>query len=225
MTAWGMLKYSEVNLTPGSSILIGSASGGLGTAVAQLAQAFNLGLKLIGTCSPAKFDYLRSLGVIPIDRNAPDLVSQVHSLTGGVGVDVAYDAVGSDESLLKSYQAVKPETGKVVVVGVMSQINDDGKGLREGQIDFQGIIANKLPPRSMFFNLMWHYYLKVRDQFMEDFMAILGKVRCGELNPQICRVLPLRDAVEAHQALATGNNVKGKMVFAVDEALAAQYGL
>lgn len=163
MTAWGMLKYSEVNLTPGSSILIGSASGGLGTAVAQLTQVFNLGLKLIGTCSPAKFDYLRSLGVIPIDRNAPDLVSQVHSLTGGVGVDVAYDAVGSDESLLKSYQAVKSETGKVVVVGVMSQINDGGQGLREGKIDFQGIIANKLPPRAMFFNLMWHYYLKVRD--------------------------------------------------------------
>lgn len=64
----------------------------------------------------------------------------------------------------------------MVVVGVMSQINDDGKGLREGKIDFEGIIANKLPPRAIFFNLMWHYYLKVRDQFMEDFMAILGKV-------------------------------------------------
>ena len=42
MTAWGMLKHSGVNLAPGSSILIGSASGGLGTAVAQLVTAFDM---------------------------------------------------------------------------------------------------------------------------------------------------------------------------------------
>lgn len=32
------------------------------------------------------------------------------------------------------------------------------------------------------------------------------------------------DAVKAHNSLATGNNIKGKMVFTVGESLAAQYG-
>lgn len=34
MTAYGMLKRSEAKIEPGSSILIGSASGGVGTAMA-----------------------------------------------------------------------------------------------------------------------------------------------------------------------------------------------
>jgi len=40
MTSWGLLKHSGVKLPPGSSILIGAASGGVGTAIAQLVTAF-----------------------------------------------------------------------------------------------------------------------------------------------------------------------------------------
>ncbi|RYO90560.1 hypothetical protein DL766_006762 [Monosporascus sp. MC13-8B] len=99
LTAWGMLKRSGVYLVLGSRILIGSASGGVGTAVAQLVHAFDLKLKMVGTCSPSKFDYTKSLRVIPVGRNAPDLVEQVRPLTNGEGVDVANDAVGSEDSL------------------------------------------------------------------------------------------------------------------------------
>lgn len=118
MTAWGMLKHSGANLPPGSSILIGSASGGLGTAVAQLVKAFKMDIKMIGTCSPSKFDYLRSLGVEPLDRTATDLVEQVHKLTNGEGVDVAYDGVCSEESAKNFLAATKKDVGKVVVFGV-----------------------------------------------------------------------------------------------------------
>lgn len=52
-------------------------------------------------------------------------------------------------------------------------------------------------------------------------MSILGKVRHRELNPRTYPVLPLRDAVEAHKSLVTGDNIKGTMVFAVDKWLAA----
>lgn len=64
---------------------------------------------MIGTCSPAILDYLRSPGVVPIDCNAPDLAAYVHSLTEGTGVDMVYDAIGSDGSLSKSYEPVKPK--------------------------------------------------------------------------------------------------------------------
>ncbi|KAJ5008785.1 hypothetical protein K4K57_009930 [Colletotrichum sp. SAR 10_99] len=224
MTSWGMLRHSGVKLLPGSSVLIGSVSGGLGTALVQLVHAFDLGITMFGTCSPPKFDYVKSLGVTPIDRNDPDLVARVRQLTGGAGVDVAYDAVGSADSILRSLQATKPDTGRVVVVGVMAEIADGGKGLRSGKIDFPKVVAG-LPPRTSFFNLMGDYYLKVKDMFWEDFEAILNKVRIGKLNPQICEALPLRDAIKAHQFLATGQNIKGKMVFAVDQALGAQHGV
>lgn len=118
MTAWGMLKHSGVDLPPGSSILMGSASGGLGTAIAQLVKAFKMDIKMIGTCSPSKFDYVRSLGVEPVDRTAVDLVEQVRKLTDGQGVDVAYDGVCSEESVKSFFAATKEGVGKVIVFGV-----------------------------------------------------------------------------------------------------------
>ncbi|KAL2753216.1 hypothetical protein ACRALDRAFT_212697 [Sodiomyces alcalophilus JCM 7366] len=49
MTSWEFLKHR-------GSILIGSASGGLGTGAAQLVAAFDMNIKMIGTCSPSKLD-------------------------------------------------------------------------------------------------------------------------------------------------------------------------
>lgn len=68
------------------------------------------------------------------------------------------------------------------VVRVVSITTDGGKGLRAGTIDFEGFIATKFLPRTRYFNLKWDYYLKVRSQFVEDFMSILGKVRNRELS-------------------------------------------
>jgi NADPH2:quinone reductase len=124
MTAWGMLKHSGVDLPPASSILLGSASGGLGTAVAQLIKAFDMNIRIIGTCSPSKFDYVRSLGIEPIDRNAPDLLEQVRKLTDREGVDVAYDGVCSEESVKTFLAATKKDVGKVIVFGVSPRTND-----------------------------------------------------------------------------------------------------
>lgn len=85
MTAYGMLKRAGADLPPGSSVLIGSVSGGVGTAMAQLVHAFDMGLTMYGTCSPSKFDFVKSLGVTPIDRNSEDIPAQIRALTNGKG--------------------------------------------------------------------------------------------------------------------------------------------
>ncbi len=57
-------------------------------------------LIMFGTCSPAKFGFVRrALGVTPIDRHGADVAAQVRALMGGAGVDVPFDAVGSEASL------------------------------------------------------------------------------------------------------------------------------
>lgn len=209
MTGWGMLKRCGVDLKPGSSILIGSVSGGVGTAVAELVRAFDLGLNMIGTCSPSKFDYVKSLGVIPIDRNAPDLVEQVRALTNGEGVDVAYDAVGSEDTLRKSCQATKKDVGQVIAIGVMSEIASDGSGLVQGSLDVGALMAARLQPRMRFWNMLEPYYTSTRNLWLEDFDAILKKVREGVLVPTIAKLLRLSEAVEAHKTLISGTAVKG----------------
>ncbi|OTA90620.1 hypothetical protein M434DRAFT_390237 [Hypoxylon sp. CO27-5] len=225
MTAWGLLKHSGVNLVPGSSILIGSASGGVGTAMAELVHAFKLDLKMIGTCSPSKFDYVKSLGVIPVDRNAPDLVEQVLALTNGEGVDVAYDAVGSEESLRKSHLSTKKDIGVVIVIGIMAEITQDGSGLSQEKFDLNALLAAPWQPRMERWSVDRNYYKKMRQVWLDDFYTILDMVRNGELRPTIAKLLRLSEAVEAHRLLISGTDVKGKMLFVVDEDLAAQHDL
>ncbi|KAF1840050.1 GroES-like protein [Cucurbitaria berberidis CBS 394.84] len=221
MTAWGMLKHSGVHLPPGSSILIGSASGGLGTAVAQLVTSFNMNIQMIGTCSPSKFDYLRSLGVAPIDRNAPDIAEQVRGLTNGEGVDVAYDGLCSEESLQKSLAATKNDVGKVIVFGVMGEIAADGSRMHRDVEDFLGERTQSLP-RTSFYQLDTGY---AKNNGLEDLYAIMDKVRSGKLEPVVAKLLRLSEAVKAHELLIDGSVVKGKMLFLVDADLAARYGI
>ncbi|KAI0851901.1 NAD(P)-binding protein [Daldinia vernicosa] len=224
-TAFGMLKRAVTNLVPGSSILIGSASGGVGTAIAEVVRAFKMDLKMIGTCSPSKFDYVKSLGVIPVDRHAPDLVDQVRALTGGEGVDVAYDSVGSEESIQRSFQATKKDIGQVIIIGAMSEISTDGSGLRQSGLDLRTVVKQRLQSRMRLWSAIADYKAIQKQVWLEDLQALLEKVRSGELSPTIARLFRLSDAVKAQEYLVSGTDVKGKMLFVVDEDLATQHGL
>lgn len=129
MTAYDMLKRSEAKIEPGSSILIGPASGGIGTAMAQLVKAFDLDITMYGLCSPTKFDHVKALGVTPIDRHTPNVAALVRKLNGGKGADVSFDAAGSKESLDSSLEATEGSAGQVIAIGGMSLIAPDGSGM------------------------------------------------------------------------------------------------
>ncbi|KAF2034656.1 hypothetical protein EK21DRAFT_97298 [Setomelanomma holmii] len=163
------------------------------------------------------FDYIRSLGIEPIDRHAPNLVEQVHNLTNGQGVDVAYDCVCSEESVKNFLAATKADTGRLFGFGMMGEIADDGGGMRE---DAHHVFRKRLQkPRTSFFGLNHSFWKK--EEGLAEFYDIVEKVRSGELDPVIARLLPLSKAVEAHQLLIDGAKVKGKMVFIVAAELAA----
>lgn len=224
MTAYGMLRQSGVDLGPGSSILIGSASGGIGTALAQLVHAFDMRINMIGTCSPGKMDYLKSLGVTPVSRFG-DIPAEVKKLTGGKGVDVAYDAVGSLESLAASRAATKEGTGQVIMIGIMDEIKSDGSGMRNPGAPVEEILGPRLGERTSFFNVERNYSLKDRGLFRKDFEDILVKVREGKLEPGISKLYRLSKAVEVNEMLVHGGGVTGKMVFVVDGKLAEEKGI
>lgn len=95
-----------------TSILIGSVAGGVGTAAAQVASMLFPKLKMYGTCSDSKFDFVKSLDVTPIDRRLPldELTRAVIELNGGEGVDVAYEATGSEANMNAFLDATKIAT-------------------------------------------------------------------------------------------------------------------
>lgn len=101
--------------SPGSTILVHAAAGGLGQVLTRWAQRMDL--TVIGTVgSEAKAQAARAAGAahVIVGRDA-DFVAEVLALTDGRGVDVAYDGLGGDY-LRKTFDAVAP-FGMVVNVG------------------------------------------------------------------------------------------------------------
>lgn len=222
MTALGMLKSSAFPVTEETeSILIGSVAGGVGTAVAQVARMLFPKLKILGTCSEAKFNYVRGLGVVPIDRNGhPERIAdKVRELTGGVGVDVAYEASGSEDNMRAFLSTTKQDSGKLIAIGMMANLKSDGSSVAEEIFDpISFATANS--DRMSFFSVTNHYWRGQRERFREDFENVLLRaVREGRLRPAIGSLWQLKDAVEINQMLASGRGITGKLEMLVDEEL------
>jgi NADPH:quinone reductase-like Zn-dependent oxidoreductase len=81
----------QVGVQPGETLLVSGASGGVGSAVVQIAR--QRGIDVIGTASEGNQDYLRSLGAVPTTYDA-GLVDRVRSLAPE-GIDAAFDIAGS----------------------------------------------------------------------------------------------------------------------------------
>ncbi|MEY2617748.1 MAG: hypothetical protein RL522_750 [Pseudomonadota bacterium] len=77
------------------SVLITGAAGGVATMLGQLAR--HHGLQVIGTArTEDKRAYAKAHGFDAVlDPAAPDLPAQVKALTGGRGVDLAFDPIGA----------------------------------------------------------------------------------------------------------------------------------
>ncbi|MEU6969246.1 NADP-dependent oxidoreductase [Kitasatospora aureofaciens] len=79
----------EVGVQPGQTLLVSGASGGVGSAVLQIAR--DRGITVIGTAGAANQDYLRSLGALPTTYGE-GWVDRVRQLGR---IDAALDLAGS----------------------------------------------------------------------------------------------------------------------------------
>lgn len=118
VTAYQML-HRSAKAHAGQRMLIHGASGGVGSAMLQLAKL--AGVEMYGTCSARGASVVRELGGIPIDYKSADFVKEIHRLTGN-GVDAVFDGIGGD-ILWRSRDALR-EGGRVVTYGFQSKMRD-----------------------------------------------------------------------------------------------------
>lgn len=81
-----------IDLSAGDTLLVGGAAGGVGVFVVQLARL--AGARVIGTGSPASFDFLRGLGAEPV-AYGEGLVERVRALAPD-GISAATDMFGTE---------------------------------------------------------------------------------------------------------------------------------
>jgi len=215
ITAYQML-HRSVKVRPGQRMLIHGASGGVGTAMLQLAKL--AGAEMYGTCSAPGAAVVRDLGATPIDYKNTDFVKEIHRLTGD-GVDAVFDGIGGD-NLWRSRDALR-EGGRVVTYGFQSKMHggrmtcgSDGRHpIRESAELGWYILRNWFKPgrKSMVpYSIQWLMRFKPA-WFRHDLLTLLDLLKQGKIKPLIAQRLPLQEARHAHEMLGEGG-VLGKIV-------------
>jgi NADPH:quinone reductase len=105
----------------GDTILLHGAAGAVGTSVLQ--QARVLGVRVVGTASPANFDLVRQFGGIPVEYG-PGLLDRVHA-AAPESVTAALDTVGSEEAGDVSLALVADRT-RVVTIAAAARAKSEG---------------------------------------------------------------------------------------------------
>lgn len=220
VTAHQML-HRSARVRPGQSVLVHGASGGVGSALLQLARLAEL--EMYGTCSSRGAPTVSELGATPIDYRHEDFVEAVHRFTGN-GVDVVFDGIGG-RHIWRSREALC-RGGRVVAYGLTGSLR--GGRLASGRSGrrhrFRGIaifglfIAGGwiLPGRRRVvpYSIQWLKRLR-SEWFRQDLAALFGLLRERKIEPLIARRFSLAEAREAHEWLGSGG-VTGKVVLVLD---------
>ncbi|MEP7205662.1 MAG: alcohol dehydrogenase catalytic domain-containing protein [Casimicrobiaceae bacterium] len=174
------------NVQAGDKVLVTGAGGGLGIHGIQIARAsggFVVGL----TTSDEKAQLIKDAGAheVVVCKRGEDFSAAVKKVTGGDGVDVAIDNVGS---------AVFQPTRKSLAMGA--------RWIFVGQLTGEFVQIN---PAQFF---MRDISIKsAKSTSRKQLQDCLDLVRRGLVRPIITRSLPLESAGEAHREVESGRSV------------------
>ena len=190
-TAWNSL-ISQGHVGPGETVLVLGASGGVNSAVIQIAKLAGAVVYVVGS-SAEKLALAESLGAdYLIDRSKDENWSKtVFQLTNRRGVDVVVDNIGT--TYPQSFRAAR-KGGRILNVG-----NTGGPRF---EIDNRFIFAKHL---SIIGSTMSN---------RSDFARVMGLVFEGKLRPVLDRTFPLSETQRAEEYLGSGEQ-KGKVTLEI----------
>ncbi len=199
---------------PGETVLVHGAAGGVGTLAVQLAQ--RRGATVMGSASPAKHEFLRSLGVATVfDSRKRNFAATVKAATNGHGADVVLEP-RHGRWILESYKAAAP-AGRIVMHGFAAAASGK-KGSRWAalrtvleapwlQVNPISLMNDNKALMGINLGRMW----SESDRLLTWLSELLAMAATGAITPVIDRVLPLEKAALAHHRLQDRANV-GKIV-------------
>jgi NADPH:quinone reductase-like Zn-dependent oxidoreductase len=188
LTAWHML-VTRGKVQPGEEVLVMAAGSGVGSAAIQIAHL--CGARVIATAgSDAKLERAYTLGAdATVNYSSGSYANEVRRLTGGRGVDVVVEHIGSP-SWTESMNCLAVN-GRVLTCGAMA-----GK---EGQVNIWDIFNRE------------YAIIGSTGGSREELRQVLQMVQWGRLQPVIHAVYPLAELVQAQEVLST-RSVFGKVL-------------
>jgi NADPH:quinone reductase-like Zn-dependent oxidoreductase len=203
-------------LKAGERVLIHTAAGGVGISAVQIAKG--IGAEIFGTASGSKHDAIREQGVDhPIDYRTQDFEAEVRRITGGEGIDVAFDALGP-KGFRKDYRLLR-EGGRLIMYGFIEGESASGRNVPA----LLGVLA-----RMPFATSPWWKSLAVlnenkgifglnmlkwwdREGLDRVLQPLAEGLERGDFEPVVAESFPFERAADAHRFIAERRNV-GKVV-------------
>lgn len=188
-TAVGLIE--SAGITPGETVLVPAAAGGVGTLLVQLARS--TGGRVVGAArGEDKLDLLRGLGVdLVVDYGRPGWAEAVVG-----GVDVAFDGVGGPVGR-SAFDLVRPG-GRYLPFGMASGAFAD---VSAEEAAGRGVdVVRGSRPSS--------------EQLAERTRTALAEAVAGRLRPVVGQSFPLEQAAVAHARIEARATV-GKTLFTV----------
>src|SRR5437764_2888738 len=198
-------------------VLIHAAAGGVGISATQIAK--RIGADVFGTASASKHDAIREQGVDrPNDYRRQDLVEEVHRLTRGEGIDVAFDALGPS-TFRKDYKLLR-QGGRLIMYGASEVQTGERRSVPA---------ALRTLAKSPFSSMPWWKGLGMMNENKGVFglnmlswwdaegsldgviEPLTQGLQKGELKPVVAQVFPFDRAPDAHRFIAERRNL-GKAV-------------
>ncbi|XP_031262825.1 uncharacterized protein LOC116120996 [Pistacia vera] len=134
-TAYGAMAHAA-EVRPGDSVAV-IGIGGVGSSCLQIARAFGASDIIAVDIHDEKLQKAKTFGAThTVNAIQEDAIEKIREITGGLGVDVAVEALGRPQTFLQCTQSVK-DGGKAVMVG----LTQSGA---VGEIDINRLVRRKI---------------------------------------------------------------------------------
>jgi S-(hydroxymethyl)glutathione dehydrogenase/alcohol dehydrogenase len=115
-TAYGAIRHSA-DLHTGETVAV-IAVGGVGMNLVQVARAFGASQIIAVDIVDEKLDMARRLGAThTVNGTRDNVVATVREITGGSGVDIAFEALGRAETFIQASEVLR-DGGRMVAIGI-----------------------------------------------------------------------------------------------------------
>ncbi|KAJ4963998.1 hypothetical protein NE237_023937 [Protea cynaroides] len=188
-TAYGAMKHAA-ELRAGDSIAV-IGIGGVGSSCLQIARAFGASEIIAVDVQDEKLENAKKLGAThTVNAVKEDVIDRIKEITGGMGVDIAVEALGKPQTFVQCSQSVR-DGGKAVMIG-LAPANS------VGEVDINRLVRRQV-------KIIGSYGGRAR----QDLPKIVKLAETGifDLNAAVSRKCTFEEAGNAYQDLNKGSIV------------------
>ncbi|KAL5818854.1 hypothetical protein ACOSQ4_022696 [Xanthoceras sorbifolium] len=193
-TAYGAMAHAA-EVRPGDSVAV-IGIGGVGSSCLQIARAFGASDIIAVDVQDEKLQKAKTFGAThTVNAIREDAIEKIREITGGMGVDVAVEALGKPQTFLQCVQSVR-DGGKAVMIG----LTQSGA---VGEVDINRLVRRKI-------KVIGSYGGRARQDLPK--LVKLAETGIFNLTNAVSRKYKFEEANKAFEDLNTGNIVSRAVV-------------